>query len=99
MLSLLFLAGTLQTHAFQKHHKTKKNFVEHTMTVAGIRPAEHSETFITVFFLESARFYKLPKNAKPVYLELLKESERQHSPVLVKRAKEESDEILSVKKP
>ena len=66
------------------------------MTVAIIRPAEYK--FIPVNFLESARFYKLPMDANPAFLELLKASEHNHIQVLVKRADEKSDIILSVER-
>jgi hypothetical protein len=66
------------------------------MTVAMIRPTE--DKFIPINFLESARFFRLAKDANPAYLELLKESERGHFKVLVKRASEESDLIVSVER-
>ncbi len=68
------------------------------MTVAGIRPPIGEEPYIAVTFNESARFYRIPKNAAPEYLDLLRESEKNHTPVLVKRANEYSDIILRVKK-
>ena len=68
------------------------------MTVLSVAPANNDETYISVIFQVSQRRYKLPKNANPAYLKLLRESEKSHTPVLVERAKEESDIIVSVKK-
>lgn len=97
MLSLLFLLGSLHASAIGKHKKVKNKSVEYALTVAAIR-ANNDQTFVRVSFNESQRFYKLPNNADPAYLDLLKESEKNHTPVLVKRADEYSDVILSVKK-
>lgn len=72
--------------------------METKMTVAAIRPASKDETFVTVIFLQSARFFKLPNNANPVYLELLKTSEKTHQPITVLRTNDESDVIVGVKK-
>ena len=72
--------------------------VTHVMTVASVRPANSSETFVEVTFSESQRFYKLPNDANPKYLQLLKASEKNQSPVIVSRANEMSDVILSVAK-
>ena len=69
------------------------------MTVAAIRTPGNNETFIRITFLQSQRFYKLPNDANPTYLDLLKESEKEHTPVIIRRAKEESDVILNVRKP
>ena len=98
MLGLLFLLLTIPSFSAPKH-KPKKKGVENTMTVAAIRPPNGGETFVRVTFLQSQRFYKLPNDANPDYLVLLKESEKGHTPVVIKRAKEESDIILSVRKP
>jgi len=98
VLSLLLIVAALHSCAAQKKHKAKHKRVEHTMTVAAIRPANHEDAYITVTFLESARFYRLPKDANPAYLDLLKQSEKNHKPVLIKRREETSDIILSVKK-
>lgn len=68
------------------------------MTVAAIRPPRGDDPYIEVTFNESARFYRIPKNAAPSYLDLLRESEKNSTPVLVKRANEYSDIILRVKK-
>jgi len=68
------------------------------MTVAAIRPANNDETFVRVTFNESQRFFKLPNDANPKYLELLKESEKNKTPVIIKRANEGSDIILEVGK-
>ncbi len=98
VLGLLFMLLTVPSFSAPKH-KLKKKGVENTMTVAAIRPPVSSETFVRVTFLQSQRFYKLPNDANPNYLALLKESEKSHTPVVIKRAKEESDVILSVRKP
>lgn len=82
-----------------KGHKTKKKAVAYTMTVAAIRVANPNETFVRVTFSQSQRFFKLPNDANPDYLSLLKESEKNRTPVIVKKANEESDVILSVEKP
>jgi hypothetical protein len=84
--------------ATQKKHAKKKGVV-HTMTVLEVQPPRKDETYIEVSFRISQRIYKLPKNANPKYLELLKQSEREHTPVMVWRAKEESDVIVTVEKP
>ena len=98
LLGLLFLFGALTSFEAPRH-KAKKKPVENTMTVAAIRPPNSNETFVRITFLQSQRFYKLPNDANPAYLRLLKESEQQHSPVVIKRAQEESDVILGVRKP
>lgn len=99
MLGLLFLVFTFHYCSATQRHKTKRKGVENTMTVAAIRASNNNETFIRVTFLQSQRFYKLPNDANPAYLKLLQESEKEHTPVIIKRAKEESDVILSVRKP
>ena len=98
LLGLLFLFVVASSYS-PPRHKTKKKGVEDTMTVAAIRPPNNGETFVKVTFLRSQMFYKLPNDADPAYLMLLKASEKDHSPVIVKRAKVESDVILSVRKP
>lgn len=98
LLSLLFLLASFQVFAIGKHKKAKNKNVENTMTVAAIRPATNDQAFIKVSFNESQRFYKLPKDANPVYIELLKESEKNHTQVTIKRSSEYSDVILNVKK-
>jgi hypothetical protein len=95
---LFLLFFSTYSYGIQKGGKKKKKGVEYTMTVAAIRPANNDEAFITVTFLQSQRFYRLPKNADPVYLQLLKESEKNGVPVVVKRANEKSDIILTVNK-
>jgi hypothetical protein len=69
------------------------------MTVLEVGAPVNDEPFIRIIFRVSQRIYKLPKDANPKYLDLLKESQHSHIPVLVRRAKEESDVILSVEKP
>ena len=99
LLSLLFLCFSLHACAAVKKHKGKSKSVVHELTVAGIRPENKTETFVRITFLQSARFYKLPKDSNPEYMILLQESERTHKPVLVERVSEESDVIVSVAKP
>ena len=98
LLGLLFMACALHTQAATKKHKAKKTGVVHSMTVIMVAPPNNDEPFIGVIFRVSQRQYKLPKNANPEYLMLLRESEKNHTPVLVERAKEESDVIVSVKR-
>jgi hypothetical protein len=95
----LFFTTFFNFAAFaHKGHKTKKKFVEAGMTVAKVRPANNEETFITIIFQQSARFYKIPKDSNPAFLELLKDSEKNKTEVLIKRADEASDIILGVRK-
>ena len=98
LLGLLFLTFCTPADGAIKGHKKKKKTATYSLTVAAIRSANDEEAFMRVTFLQSARFYKLPKDANPGYLQLLKESELNHSPVIVERATEESDIIVSVKK-
>lgn len=99
MLSLLFIVLFSQSCAiFKPKKKNGMESVEYALTVAGIRPAGGEDAYIEVFFNESARFYRLPKNATPEYLTLLRMSEKEQVPVMVKRANEYSDIILRVKK-
>ena len=102
MLSLLFLPAVLEGCNSSKHHRTEKvtskMAVEYPLTVAAMNPAFGEDAYIEVTFNESARFYKIPKNAAPEYLRLLKKSKEEQIPVLVKRASESSDMILTVRK-
>jgi len=88
----------LSQHSLASPSGKKKKGIENTMTVAAIRGSNNNETFIRVTFIQSQRFYKLSNDADPSFLNLLKESEKNHTPVIIKRAKEKSDIILSVKK-
>jgi len=99
VVSLLFMVYALQAIAAPQHHKAKKKGVVHSMTVLLVNLENNNEPYIGVIFQVSQRRYKLPKDANPAYLQLLKESQHDHTPVLVERAKEESDIIVSVKKP
>jgi hypothetical protein len=81
--------------ASKKNQKKKKKGVENVMTVAAIRPGK-DQAFIKVTFLESQRFYKLPNDSNPVYIDLLKASEKNKTAVVIKRIDEHSDVILSV---
>jgi hypothetical protein len=98
LLSLFFLLMGNDAHATAKDKKKKRKAVENAMTVAGIRPPGNDQAFTQVTFNESARFYKLPKNANPAYLDMLKESQQKKTLVIIRRASEYSDVILSVKK-
>jgi hypothetical protein len=98
VLILLLLALGLQSCAAFAQRKKKRKQLETTMTVVAIRPAAKDETFCTVIFSQSARFYKLPNNANPAYLELLKKSEQTKTPITILRTNDESDMILGVKK-
>lgn len=101
MLGLFFLAISFPSCALVQKKKTKNNGktpVEYALTVAAINQPAGNEAYIEVSFNESARFYRIPKNAAPEYLELLKMSEATNTPVLVKRANEYSDIILRVRK-
>ena len=90
----------LSTHAgaIQKKHAKKKTVVQ-SMTVMEVGQPVNDEPFLRVIFRVSQRIYKLPKDANPKYMQLLKASEHDHTPVLVERSKEESEVIISVKKP
>ena len=99
MLSLLFILSALQSCAIQKKKKnTGKTPVEHALTVAAISTPRSEDAYIEVSFNESARFYRIPKNTAPSYLDLLRQSQKNSTPVLIKRANEYSDIILRVKK-
>jgi hypothetical protein len=98
LLSLLFMVFTLHGRAAAQKAVKRKKAVVNEMTVIEVAAPRSGETFFTVTFMVSQRRYKLPQNANPNYLKLLRESGRKHVPVLVERAKEESDTILSVKK-
>jgi len=100
MLSLLFLLSALSSSAIQKKKKknTGKEPVEYALTVAAIRPSRGEGSYLEISFNESARFYRISKDAAPAYLDLLRESEKNGKPVLVKRANEYSDIILRVRK-
>jgi hypothetical protein len=100
ILSLLLMMGLLQScAAMQKKHKLKKEQVVYTMTVADVYPPKEGEDFSTITFYQSQRFYKLPNNADPSYLILLKEARQNKAYVEITRAYEKSDVILKVKKP
>ena len=98
VLGLFFMLFSIQSFAAPKH-RTKKKSIEDTMTVAAIRIPNSSETFVRVTFVRSQRFYKLPNDANPNYLDLLKASEKNHAPVIIKRKDVASDIILGVRKP
>lgn len=93
------MAGVLQSCCVKKgNSSTNSGGIKNTMTVMKILPETNDATFIKIVFKRSERMYKLAKNAKPEYLQLLKESEKNNTPVVIKRADEESEEILSVEK-
>lgn len=82
----------------KKKKNTGKRPVEYALTVAAIREAQPNEQYVEISFNESARFYKLPKNADPKYKELLVQSQKTNTPVWVKRANEYSDIIIKVRR-
>jgi len=97
MLGLFFMLTATPAIALpQKHNKHKG--VVHSMTVLAVRPANNDEPYFNVLFRISQRIYKLPKDANPAYLALLKESATKHTPVLVRRANEGSDVIMGVER-
>lgn len=102
LLSFLLLAIAFAPASAMAKKKKKKNTgkepVEYALTVAQVRPAQPGDQYAEVTFLESARFYRLPRNADPAFLELLKKSQDEHIQVLVKRANEYSDIITRVRK-
>jgi hypothetical protein len=98
LLSLLFIAFSFHSIAATKHHKVTKQGVIHSMTVIDVGPLADDAHNLGVIFRISQMKYKLPKDANPEYLRLLKESEKNHTPVLVERATEQSNVIISVKK-
>jgi len=98
MLGLLFMVAALPAVAQKKKKGAVKKTVEYALTVAAIRPATGDDPYIEVTFNESARFYRISKNAAPAYIDLLRESEKTGKPVLVKRANEDSDVILRVRR-
>lgn len=99
MLGLFLTLNPAAAPAVQKKHPGDKRGVVNTMTVLRVGPPEKDVTYISILFRVSQRVYKLPKDANPAYLRLLRESERNHTPVLVRRTSEESDVIFSVGKP
>lgn len=76
---------------------SKDNTVKHTLTVAKLWD-EDQDGIIQVTFLQSARYYKIAANKKISYITLLKNSQETKTPVIVSRASEQSDIILSVEK-
>lgn len=99
LLSLLFLLGTLQGVAMPQKQSKKAKPVVNSMIVLDIAPPTKADPYYEVVFQVSQRQYRLSKEASAKYLRLLRESKRNRTPVLVKRAREDSDVILSVKKP
>lgn len=97
ILSLLFLACFSPARGMAKKNKTTKT-VEYKLTVARIAPSLSNDKYMEVSFLESARFYLVSKKARPTYIDLLRASEKSNKPVMVKRANERSDTIISVRK-
>ena len=95
-MSLLFMVCTLNATALPAVKK-KKTVVD-TMIVMEVNPAEKGAAYHEVTFRRSARHYRLTIKANPGYLELLKESGRKKTAVLVERADVGADVILSVKR-
>jgi len=58
------------------------------------------EKYSTVVFLESSRFYRLPHRIPryKFFLQLLKESEKEKSPICIRFTKVNGDTIESVRK-
>jgi hypothetical protein len=99
ILSLFFVLHTFTASAIQKKKKnTAKKPVEYALTVAAIHPPVGEDPYLEVTFNESARFYRISKNAAPAYISLLRESEKKSTAVLVKRAGENSDIIIRVRR-
>ena len=98
LLVLLLIIVVFPAFCIQKKHLFQRKGVVHTMTVLEVSPPEKDADYISVAFQKSQRVYKLPINAHARYLRVLKESERDHTPVRVWRAKEASDVITCVKK-
>ena len=98
MLSLFFLVVIFQSCTISKEHTNPAKEVIQEMTVIKILPENSDSNFMKVVFKRSQRTYKLAKDTDPHYILLLKESEQNNTAVLVKRAKEESDVIISVEK-
>lgn len=97
---ILFVLGCalLPGHAFaagNKHHRRKKGVV-YSMTALAVRKDNNEVRYYSVVFRVSQRIYKLPEDADPRYLELLRESEKHHTPVWVERTDEMSDVIIRV---
>jgi hypothetical protein len=92
------MAWCIPAAAIQKKHLAANKGVVNNMIVISIAPPEKDMPYFSVIFRISQRSYKLPNDANPRYLKLLKESEKKHTPVLVRRAREESDVIVSVEK-
>ncbi len=95
-LSLLFIAFAM--HATASPVVKKKKTLVDTMIVIEVAPQVKGESYREITFRRSARRYKLSAKANASYVTLLKESASKHTPVLIERAKIESDEILSVKR-
>lgn len=98
LLSFFFLLCALVSCGVVGKKNKLGGPVEYEMTVAAIRPARETDAYHEVTFEESARFYRIPKNTSPAYLELLRDSEKNRTRVWVKRANEYADEILRVRK-
>jgi|GEM_PF-3218134 len=100
VLCLLFALSICASCMGTKKKKVNdgKHPVEYALTVAAIHPASATDQYIEVTFNESARFYRLPRNANPSWISLLEESQKNSTPVLVKRANEYSDIIIRVRK-
>lgn len=72
--------------------------VEGRMTVLEIRPLATNALYYQIIFQTSARIYQLSKDLNPTYLDLLKASLADGTPVLITRKSEQSDTIISVRK-
>ena len=92
----LFFCLAQTSCAATSANKIEKPAVAQKMTVAKI--IESNGSNIQIVFDRSQRFYKLANDADPVFLELLKESEKNKTPVIIYLADATTDVILSVKK-
>lgn len=72
--------------------------ISREMTVAAIREKNPGDHFTRVTFSESQRFYKLPDDADPAYMQLLQESQKNNTPVVVSTDKKHDDVIVGVKR-
>jgi hypothetical protein len=95
MPGLLFIWVALPGAEAQDH---VKKGVAYSMTVLTVRQPNMGEKYMSVVFQKSQRAYKLSKSANARYIELLRESAKTHVPVLVTRASEASDTIVSVER-
>lgn len=75
--------------------------VRKKMTVAKVLSRTSDTNFVTVVFLESARFYKLRKKNKQFrqHLTLLQKAEKDQQPVWITLTQPDGDEIEKAERP